>query len=384
MSSATSLSSTTISVSALISNTIRPEIIAQSPYFVPDASGMIKLDAMENPYGLPESLKQAFGQHLARVALNRYPVPTYRLLKQKICAQFGVPAGYDVVLGNGSDELISMLSVACARPGAVALAPLPGFVMYAGSAQLAGMRFVGVDLDQDLGLDLDAMLDAIATHRPALVYLAYPNNPTGSWFKEEHIVRIIHAVGDSGIVVVDEAYQPFAPGSMMLRLPEFGNLIVMRTVSKQGMAGLRLGYMSGAPALLEQLEKVRPPYNINVLTAAAAELLLDHIAVFDEQAAQICQQRAVLSQSLQQLPGVQVFPSEANFLLIRVPQSEQIFNKLREQQILVKNVGKMHTLLVNCLRVTVSTPEENHAFLTALSRILGTLTQGEETNNQAS
>jgi len=357
-------------LATLISNVIRPEILKQLPYHVPNANGMVKLDAMENPYELPESLKPAFGAHLANVALNRYPVPSYRLLKQKICANFGVPAGFDVVLGNGSDELISMLSVACAKPGAIALAPLPGFVMYAASAQLAGMAFVGVDLTADLELDTDAMLTAIALHRPALVYLPNPNNPTGSWFNEADLIRIITAVGDTGIVVVDEAYQPFAPSSMMTRLPEFDNVIVMRTVSKQGMAGLRLGYMSGAPALLAELEKVRPPYNINVLTVAAAEFLLDHIAVFNQQAALICQQRSELTMALKQLPDVHVFPSEANFLLIRVPHSEQIFNKLLEQRILVKNVGKMHSLLVNCLRITVSTPEENQQFLTALTTAL--------------
>ncbi len=355
---------------SLISNIIRPEICAQSTYHVPDASGMVKLDAMENPYLLPESLQQELGAHLSGVALNRYPVPSYQALKQKICTRFGVPEGYDVILGNGSDELITMLSVACARPGATALAPLPGFVMYGISAQLAGLNFVGVPLQADLSLDMPAMLAAIEQHRPALVYLAYPNNPTGSWFDEAQIVQIIHAVGDYGVVVVDEAYQPFAPGSMMARLPEFANLIVMRTVSKLGMAGLRLGYMSASAALLNEFDKVRPPYNINVLTAAAAEFLLDHLAVFDDQAARIRGQRTELMAKLQSIPGIHAFPSEANFILIRVPQASQIFNKLLEQQILVKNVGKMHALLVDCLRITVSTPEENQLFLDALKTAL--------------
>ncbi|PRC94006.1 histidinol-phosphate transaminase [Solimicrobium silvestre] len=351
---------------SLIKNIIRPEILAQSSYHVPDAANMVKLDAMENPYGLPDAIKAKLGAHLSEVALNRYPIPSYRVLKQKICQQFGVPTGFDVILGNGSDELISMLSVACAKPGAKVLAPVPTFVMYAISAQLAGVEFVGVPLQADLTLDLPAMLVAIKQHRPALLYLANPNNPTGTWFDDAQIIQIIHAMAEIGLVVVDEAYQPFAPGSMMSRLPEFENLIVMRTVSKLGLAGLRLGYMSAAPALLAEIEKVRPPYNVNVLTVAALEFLLDHMSLFNEQAEQICKQRSVLISTLQKLHQIHVFPSQANFVLIRVSNSEQIFNKLLEHKILVKNVGKMHQLLVDCLRVTVSTPAENQLFMDAL------------------
>jgi histidinol-phosphate aminotransferase len=365
-------------IEKLISNIIRPDVAALSAYHVPDASGMLKLEAMENPYPLPPALRAELGQHLAEVALNRYPVPSYRTLKDKICARFGVPAGFDVVLGNGSDELIAMLSIACARVGAggrnnspgnspsKVLAPVPAFVMYAMSARFAGMEFVGVPLQADLTLDLAAMLAAIDLHRPAIVYLAYPNNPTGTLFDAADMSAIIRAVGDSGIVVVDEAYQPFAQTSFMPRLAEFDNLVVMRTVSKLGLAGIRLGYMSAHPALLNEFDKVRPPYNINVLTQAAAEFMLDHIGVLDAQAADLRAQRGVLADALARLPGVEVFPSKANFLLIRVPDAEEIYKKLLSRKILVKNVGKMHTLLANCLRVTVSTAQENELFLDAL------------------
>ncbi|MES2934873.1 MAG: aminotransferase class I/II-fold pyridoxal phosphate-dependent enzyme, partial [Pseudomonadota bacterium] len=196
---------------SLINHIIRPEILALSAYHVPDSTGFVKLDAMENPYLLPESLRPELGRRLAAVAMNRYPVPSYKSLKASICAKLGVPAGFDVMLGNGSDELISILSIACAKPGAKVLAPVPGFVMYAMSAQLAGMEFVGVPLQADFTLDLPAMLAAIATHAPSIVYLAYPNNPTGTLFGADEIERIIEAVGDTGLVVVDEAYQPFAP-----------------------------------------------------------------------------------------------------------------------------------------------------------------------------
>jgi histidinol-phosphate aminotransferase len=359
---------------SLIANIIRPDIRALSAYHVQDAAGCIKLDAMENPYQLPEPLRAELGQRLADVAMNRYPAPSYTALKAAICAKLGVPAGYDVVLGNGSDELISMLSVACAQPGACVLAPLPTFVMYAMSAQFAGLKFVGVDLKPDFSLDRDAMLAAIAEHRPAVTYLAYPNNPTGSLFDAGAIVDILRAVGDSGIVVVDEAYQPFAQTSFMPRLAEFDNLVVMRTVSKLGLAGIRLGYMSASAALLNEFEKVRPPYNINVLTQAAAEFVLEHSDVLDAQASMLRDERSRVRDVLSGMPGVEVFPSAANFLLLRINRSGldagQVHARLLEQKVLVKNVGKMHALLHNCLRVTVSTPEENKLFLDALQTAL--------------
>jgi histidinol-phosphate aminotransferase len=359
---------------SLIENVIRSDIRDLAAYHVPDSAGFVKLDAMENPYTLPASLRAELGRRLADVAMNRYPVPSYAGLKAKICKQLGVPAGFDVVLGNGSDELISMLSIACAKPDAKVLAPVPGFVMYAMSAQFAGLDFVGVPLNADFTLDKAAMLAAIAEHKPAITYLAYPNNPTGSLFDADAIVEIIRAVGDSGVVVVDEAYQPFAQASFMPRLTEFANLIVMRTVSKLGLAGIRLGYMSGNNALLAEFEKVRPPYNINVLTQAAAEFVLDHVDVLDAQAAALRAERARLAAALAALPGVEVFPSAANFLLIRVKtgkaNANKVFSALLDRKVLIKNVGKMHKLLENCLRVTVSTPEENTLFLDALKASL--------------
>ncbi|HJV82488.1 histidinol-phosphate transaminase [Noviherbaspirillum sp.] len=359
---------------SLIENIIRPEVRALAAYHVPDASGFVKLDAMENPYTLPEHLRAELGQRLSDVAMNRYPVPSYAELKAKICTGLGVPAGFDVILGNGSDELISIISVACAKPGAKVLAPTPGFVMYAMSAKFAGMEFIGVPLKSDFALDKAAMLAAIAQHRPAITYLAYPNNPTGNLFNADDMVEIMRAVGDSGIVVVDEAYQPFAQTSFMPRLAEFGNLVVMRTVSKLGLAGIRLGYMSASKALLAEFDKVRPPYNVNVLTQAAAEFVLDHVDVLDAQAATLRAERTKLADALASLPGVEVFPSAANFLLIRVKpkknHADDVFSALLDRKVLIKNVGKMHPLLESCLRITVSTPEENRLFLDALKASL--------------
>jgi histidinol-phosphate aminotransferase len=359
---------------SLIDNIIRPDILALSAYAVPDAEGFIKLDAMENPYPLPDGLRRNLGERLAEVALNRYPVPTYDGLKAKIRHCFGLPAGFDVMLGNGSDELIAILSTACARLGAKVLAPVPGFVMYERSAQFAGLEFVGVPLAPGFILDMPAMLAAIRTHRPVITYLAYPNNPTGTLFDSADVEAILGLTGDAGIVVVDEAYQPFAETSFMPRLTEFDNLVVMRTVSKLGLAGLRLGYMAASGALLAQFDKVRPPYNVNVLSEAAADLVLDHIDILDAQAAHLRSERALLSQSLRSMPGIEVFPSAANFVLIRFERplhdADAVFAALLARRVLVKNVGKMHALLDNCLRVTIGTPEENRKFLDALAASL--------------
>jgi histidinol-phosphate aminotransferase len=359
---------------SLIDNIIRPDIRALAAYHVQDSSGCVKLDAMENPYTLPEPLRAELGRRLADVSLNRYPVPSYAGLKARIIEKLGVPAGHDVVLGNGSDELISMVSVACAKPGAKVLAPAPGFVMYEMSARFAGLEFIGVDLRPDFSLDRKAMLAAIERQRPAVTYLAYPNNPTGSLFDEQAMIDILGAVGDSGIVIVDEAYQPFAQASFMPRLPEFDNLVVMRTVSKLGLAGIRLGYMSASAALLAEFEKVRPPYNINVLTQATAEFVLEHSEVLDAQAASLRQERSRMAAELGAVPGIEVFPSAANFLLLRISRpgldAAKVHGRLLEQRVLVKNVGKMHPLLHNCLRVTVSTAQENAVFLNALHAAL--------------
>jgi len=360
------------SIDNLIANTIREDVRAGHIYNVPDSSGYIKLDAMENPYQLPDALRTELAQKLADAVLNRYPVPSYAGIKERIRAKLGVPAGFDVILGNGSDEIISILCTACSRQDkrAVVMAPTPAFVMFQRSAQFAGMDYVGVPLKADFSLDRAAMLAAIAEHKPSLVFLAYPNNPTGNLYDEADMIAIIEALGENGIAVVDEAYHPFARTSFMDKLPAYPNLVVMRTLSKLGLAGIRLGYLAAAPALLEQFDKVRPPYNVNVLTQVAAEFALDHIEVLDEQAARLNAARSELAAALAALPGVTVFPSSANFITLRVPDAEKTCAKLFAERVLIKNLSRMHELLANCIRVTVSTPEENSVFLNALKASL--------------
>jgi histidinol-phosphate aminotransferase len=348
---------------------IRPDVLAMTSYPVPDAAGLIKLDAMENPYALPRPLAHRLGERLAQVALNRYPMPRPGALLDKLKRAMQVPADCDVLLGNGSDELISLIATACAKPGAKILAPVPGFVMYAMSAKLAQLQFVGVPLNADLTLDVGAMLEAVAAHQPAVIYLAYPNNPTGTLFDDTDLERVVRAA-DRSLVVIDEAYQPFAQRSWMSRAGEFDNVVVMRTVSKLGLAGIRLGYLVGLPGWINELDKVRPPYNTNVLTQATVDFMLDHLEVLDAQAAELRAERARLAKAIGALPGVHVFPSAGNFLLVRVPDAAAVFDALLGARILIKNVSKMHPLLAECVRITVSTPDENAQLLAALSNAL--------------
>ena len=236
--------------------------------------------------------------------------------------------------------------------------------MYRMNALFAGLRYVGVPLREDFGLDVDAMLAAIERDRPAIVFLAYPNNPTGNLFAAEDVLRVIAAA--PGLVVVDEAYHAFAGASFLPYVGELPNLLLLRTVSKIGMAGLRLGYAVAPPAWIDELDKLRQPYNLNALTQAVAPLLLAETALLAEQAALICSERARLQERIGCLPGVRVWPTQANFVLVRVPDAPRWFATLREAGILVKNLHGAHPLLQHCLRFTVGTPQENDALLAVL------------------
>jgi histidinol-phosphate aminotransferase len=275
------------------------------------------------------------------------------------------------MLGNGSDELIDMLSVACNVPGATMLAPLPGFVMYQMSAQLRGMKFVGVPLTPGFELDEAAMLAAIEEHRPALTYIAYPNNPTANLFDDAIIDRIVAAVAArDGLVVFDEAYQPFSSRTWMQRMHEHPHVLVMRTLSKFGLAGVRLGYLCGHAALVDEIDKVRPPYNISVLNAEATLFALDHAAEYERQARLLCDERARLQGALRAMPGVRAFASDANMILVRVPDAKVAFEGLKQRGVLVKHIAGLHPLLAQCLRLTVGTPQENDALIAALKASL--------------
>jgi histidinol-phosphate aminotransferase len=308
---------------------------------------------------------------LGAAALNRYPNGRVDQLRLALADYAHMPEGFEIMLGNGSDELISLLALACNLPGASVLAPVPGFVMYAMSAQLQGLAFVGVPLTPDFELDEAAMLAAIQAHRPAIVYLAYPNNPTANLWDDAAIENIIDAVGThGGLVVMDEAYQPFSSKSYIDRIARHGHVLLMRTLSKFGLAGVRIGYLMGPKALIDEIDKVRPPYNISVLNYECALFALEHQDVFAAQAAELVGQRQWLLDELARLEGIQAWKSDANMILVRIhgpgDRAALTFAGIKARGVLVKNISKMHPLLANCLRLTVGTADENIHMLAAL------------------
>ncbi len=357
---------------------IRPEIQALSAYHVPDSGNMIKLDAMENPYRWPEDLVNEWLSVIRNVELNRYPDPGARILKQHLRESMEVPAAAEILLGNGSDELIQIIMMAVSGKGAnqtkhAVLSVEPGFVMYKMIATFLDMPYVGIPLNEDFSLDEETLLNSIKEHQPAVIFLAYPNNPTSNLFDEDVLKRIIEAA--PGIVVIDEAYHAFADKSFMPMLKEtdkYENLLVMRTVSKMGLAGLRLGLLAGKAEWLNEFDKVRLPYNINILTQASAEFAIKNRQVLDQQTQQICSDREQLFNELSQVEGLTAYPSQANFILVRVKeeQADNIFNKLKEQGVLIKNLNPAGGLLKDCLRITVGTAEENQSLLELLKKAI--------------
>src|SRR5438128_5686321 len=276
-----------------------------------------------------------------------------------------VPAGMEILLGNGSDDLIQVLAMALAREGATMMYPSPTFVVYSMSAAFTRMRAVPVPLRDDFSLDANAFIARMREEKPALVFLAYPNNPTGVLYPQAEVLRVIEAA--PGLVVLDEAYHVFAGKTFMGALSKYPNLVVLRTVSKLGLAGIRLGYLAGRPEWIGELNKVRQVYNVNALTQAAATFVLEHLHVLEAQAAEIRAERTKLHAALSAIPGLTVFPSAVNFFLVRVADAARSYEALARQGVLVRN---LHPGLANCLRVTVGTPDENRILLNALKEAL--------------
>ena len=367
----------------LIAIRLRQDVQSMHAYAIQESAGFVKLDAMENPHRLSAELQAALGNRLGALALNRYPDGRVNVLRQKLADYACMPGGFDIMLGNGSDELISLLAMAVDLPASqnpsgktpVILAPEPGFVMYAMSARFQGLSYVGVPLTADFELDESAMLSAIKQHKPAIVYLAYPNNPTANLWNDAAIARIIALQGEQGgLVVMDEAYQPFAARSWIDAIrsapDQHAHVLLMRTLSKFGLAGVRIGYMMGKKELICEIDKLRPPYNISVLNCECALFALEHAEVFRLQAVELIAQRALLLDALGEMPGVQCWNSDANMILVRVRDAAKTFDGMKANGVLIKNVSKMHPLLANCLRLTVGTAPENRQMLAALQNSL--------------
>ena len=351
---------------------IRPSILAAEAYQTPTAAGLIKLDAMENPYQWPDEIKNDWLEMLRAVDINRYPDADALQLKERLRKVFSIPQGAGIISGNGSDELILIICMAVAGKNTVIMAPEPGFVMYGAVANITANRFVGVPLDKnDFSLPLGEMKAAIEEHQPAVIFLAYPNNPTGNLFAGAEIEEIVEMA--PGIVVIDEAYHAFAGQTFMGELSERDNLLVMRTLSKFGLAGLRLGFLSGNEYWINEFDKLRMPYNVSVLTQRSVEFILSHMDVLNSQAEQIRADREILFDELTMLAGIKAWPSAANFILFKCLDTPgvEIFEALKSAGILVKSLNGAHPLLEDCLRVSIGTQHENELFLTAIKNLAG-------------
>jgi histidinol-phosphate aminotransferase len=359
---------------------LRPEVLAQRPYAVgpaPEPDRRVKLDANESPFALGEALRGALAEEFARalalVALHRYPDPTARELRERLARDLGVAAD-QLLISNGSDEAIQMLQMAVAGPGAAIAIPVPTFVMYAIGARVMGIRVVEVPLDDAFRLDAGRFLEVMRAERPRLVFLARPNNPTGNLFDAAGVDAILRACAGrdcQALVVVDEAYVDYSGHSFLPRLGEFPNLVILRTLSKIGLAGIRLGILLAHAEVVREIHKIRMPYNVNALSQAAARVVLDHGDVVRQQAALIVRERERVRAALAAMTGVTVFPSDANFLLVRTRRpGTAVAAALLARDIVVRDFSRTPHL-ADCLRVTIGTPEENDAFLAALAAAVG-------------
>lgn len=361
-----------MSIAERIAALAPPWVRALVPYPIEQPGDLLKLDAMENPYPLPASLAAAWRDTIAAVPLNRYPDPDARAVKDALAHALALPDGIGITLGNGSDELIHLVCLAFARAAeAVVLCPEPSFSVYRIATQALGIRYVAVPLkSNDFSLDLPAMLEAVAQHQPAVLFLASPNNPTANRL-DEHALEALCAA-TPGVVVLDEAYYRFSGPSRVAEVLVHENLLVMHTLSKIGLAGLRVGALFGQTPWIELIERLRMPYNINVLSQAGALFALAHLEAFEAQISDIVAARGRLHAALVALRGVEVWPSVTNFILFRVARGRgpTVFAALKQAGVLVKNVDGAHPALRDCLRVTVGTDDENGMFLRALAQAL--------------
>lgn len=343
---------------------VKPAVRALQAYHVDETPVRIKLDAMENPYPLSPAARRELASGLSRSLLNLYPDPTAKNLKNAISGMWGISPDR-MLLGNGSDELIQAVILAFGGP---VLVPTPTFAMYEITARALSQDVVTVPLTGEFNLDADAVIKKARQTGAKIIFLANPNNPTGNRYSDDAVRRVLREV--KAAVVIDEAYYSFSGGSWLPRISSYPNMIILRTLSKIGLAGLRLGLLTAAPDVVAELNKVRLPYNINTLSQAAGIAALKHRNLLDKQIAVLIAERKKMYQALLRTPGVTPFPSETNFLLLWIEKdATKVFQTLKKRGILVKNLDRPGPLK-SCLRVTIGTPAQNKEFLETLKSIL--------------
>lgn len=342
-----------------ISKFIRPNIASLTAYHAKEIPCKAKLDANESPFGF-DVTKEV----LRSLRTNRYPDPEAKALKKLIAKDMKV-SPRNILPGNGSDELIYYLITTFGGP---VLFPVPTFSMYGIIAQALGEERAAVPLDDAFDLDLKRMLAEIPRSRPKLIFLSSPNNPTGNCFSSEGILKVIDAAAGRALVVIDEAYQPFASENGFIpMLRDYEHLIILRTLSKTGLAGLRVGFMIACGEIVHEVNKVRLPFNLNAFSQAMAVNSLTDAARLKRNIRLIVKQRDLLFRELSRMPGIRPYPSEANFILFRTEEPDKVYQGLLKRGVLVRN---MKGVVDGCLRVTVGAPGENRMFIKSLKGVL--------------
>jgi histidinol-phosphate aminotransferase len=342
---------------------IKPEVRKLKAYSVDETPVRIKLDAMESPFPLPDEVRQEIADAVKLVSINRYPDPSAAKLKESIADLWGIGT-QRMLLGNGSDEIIQTIILAFGGP---VLIPTPTFAMYEITSRALSQDVATIPLGRNFVLDANKMLKKAKEIKAKIIFLACPYNPTGNRFSDEAVLKILDR--SNAAVVIDEAYFSFSGKSFLPVLKDYPNLIILRTLSKIGFAGLRVGVLTASAKLINELNKIRLPYNINTLSQTAAVVALKHKNILNRQISLLISARERLYNALSQVEGVTAYPSETNFILFKTTaDAVRIYEKLKAAGILVKNLDRPG-VLKNCLRVTVGTPEENGAFIAELKKI---------------
>jgi histidinol-phosphate aminotransferase len=343
---------------------VRPNIISLSAYEAREIPCRVKLDANESPYGLKDELNV-----VKSIKTNRYPDPEAKILKKYISKDIGIKPE-NIMIGNGSDELIYYLVTTFGGP---VLYPTPTFSMYGIISQAVGEKRIEIPLDKEFDLNIDLILKAIQKEKPKLIFLSSPNNPTGNCFSSDRILKIIELTSlivsrHSSLVIADEAYQPFASKKGFIPLlKDYKNLVIMRTLSKIGLAGLRVGFMIADMEIINEVNKVRLPFNSNSLSQAIAVEVLKNKKRLNSYIKSIISEREGLFDGMEKIKGIRPYPSEANFILFETGNPDKIYKRLMEKGVLIRNLDKA---VKGCLRVTVGTPRENKIFLNALKKVI--------------
>jgi histidinol-phosphate aminotransferase len=350
---------------------IKPQVRALAGYTLAAPSARRKLNQNESPYDVPEALKAQILERARAAPWHRYPAFTPQDLLERLGRRHDwTPDG--VLVGNGSNELIQAALAVTVGPETAVVSPVPTFTLYRLLTLVNGGRFIGVPLARDFAFDIPALVAAARAEQARVVVLNSPNNPTGSVVPADAVERLLDETG--ALIVVDEAYQDFGGPTAVPLLRRHPRLVVLRTFSKaMALAGLRFGYALAHPAVAAQIAKAKLPYNVNQITLAAAHVMLDHAPEFARRVAMIRAERSRLEAGLQRMRGLRVFPSEANFVLIRCESAPAatVFQRLVDEwSILVRDVSAGPGL-AECLRITAGEPADVDAVLEALARIFG-------------